>query len=201
MSSETTKRRVAAFDFDGTLTRRDTLPRFARFAVGNCRYLSALVKALPAIVAWKLGRITNGQAKERLFGYLYKGMTEETFRRLCRGFVPLIDSDLRPDIMEKFNAHLAAGDAVYIVTASNVGRVKGWAADKGVKAVLGTEAEVSADGRLTGRFSTPNCYGEEKVRRLLQCEPNREEYVLYAYGDSHGDDALLAAADFPYRVV
>lgn len=200
MNSKNTKRRVVAFDFDGTLTHHDSLPTFAKHAVGAARFWSAIIMALPAIVAWKIGVITNGQAKERLFGFLYKGMAEDKFRQLCRDYAPLIDSDLRTDVMEKFNAHIAAGDTVYIITASNVERVRQWAADKGIKAVLGTEAEIDAAKCLTGRFSTPNCYGFEKVRRLLQCEPERESYTLYAYGDSRGDDALLNAADYPCRV-
>ena len=60
--------------------------------------------------------------------------------------------------------------------------------------VLGTQVEVS-DGRLTGRFLSRNCYGQEKVNRILACYPDRESYHLIAYGDSRGDEQLLAFAD------
>jgi phosphoserine phosphatase len=60
--------------------------------------------------------------------------------------------------------------------------------------VMGTQIEVN-DGRLTGRFLTRNCYGQEKVNRILECHPHRKDYHLTAYGDSRGDRELLAFAD------
>jgi phosphoserine phosphatase len=61
--------------------------------------------------------------------------------------------------------------------------------------VLGTKLEVR-DGKLTGRFITPNCYGQEKVNRLKQVlnEP-RQAYSIKAFGDSRGDKELLEYAD------
>lgn len=48
------------------------------------------------------------------------------------------------------------------------------------------------NGILTGRFLSANCYGQEKVNRLLEKEPERDSYILYAYGDSRRDRELLA---------
>jgi HAD superfamily phosphoserine phosphatase-like hydrolase len=64
--------------------------------------------------------------------------------------------------------------------------------------VLGTQIEV-ANGRLTGKFSTLNCYGSEKVRRLkewLESEKvgTKGALEMIAYGDSRGDKELLAMA-------
>jgi phosphoserine phosphatase len=60
--------------------------------------------------------------------------------------------------------------------------------------VLGTQIEVM-DGKLTGRFLTRNCYGQEKVNRILALYSNRQDYHLTAFGDSKGDKELLAFAD------
>jgi len=65
--------------------------------------------------------------------------------------------------------------------------------------VLGTQIEV-IDGRLTGRFLTPNCYGQEKVRRILTLHPDRSAYHLTAYGDSRGDREMLAFADEAHMI-
>ena len=63
--------------------------------------------------------------------------------------------------------------------------------------VLGTQIEV-VNGKLTGRFLTKNCYGQEKVNRILALYPNRTDYHLTAYGDSRGDKEMLAFADESY---
>ena len=65
--------------------------------------------------------------------------------------------------------------------------------------VIGTKVEADSNGRLTGRFLTNNCYGPEKVRRVLaeypQLAAQRSSYVVEAYGDSRGDKEMLAFAD------
>lgn len=40
-----------------------------------------------------------------------------------------------------------------------------------------------------------NCYGAEKVHRLLEIFPQRDSYTLVAYGNSDGDIPLLEFAD------
>ena len=85
-----------------------------------------------------------------------------------------------------------------IVSASIDNWVLPFARVLGVKQVLGTQLELSRGDRLTGRFSTPNCYGPEKVRRLQTLFPQRTNYYLIAYGDSRGDRELLSFADEAY---
>jgi phosphoserine phosphatase len=72
-----------------------------------------------------------------------------------------------------------------------------WAAGEGITEVIGNPAELR-DGRVTGRLAGVNCYGPEKVRRLLALNPERESYTLFAYGDGRGDRELLAAANHAY---
>lgn len=54
---------------------------------------------------------------------------------------------------------------------------------------------IAFEGKLTGRFSSPNCYGAQKVDRLLEVYPQGNISYLYAYGDSQGDKELLEFAD------
>jgi phosphoserine phosphatase len=70
--------------------------------------------------------------------------------------------------------------------------------DKDELMVIGTEVEYDANECLTGHFLTPNCYGEEKVKRLLAMEPDRDSYFLISYGDSEGDKEIIQFADRSY---
>lgn len=190
---------VAAFDFDGTITSRDTLGAFIRFSFGNRRFLLGLLRCMSFLVAYKCRLYPNWKAKQRLFGCFFSGMALGEFDLLCRAFYRARGNDLiRPAARECVNGHLRQGHDVVIVSASMDNWVLPFAESLGIKHVAGTQVEVASDGRLTGRFATPNCYGAEKVRRLLCLFPDRESYRLVAYGDSSGDRELLAYADEAY---
>lgn len=190
-------RDVAIFDFDGTLTRRDSFMQFAVFARGYMRTAAAFALSLPAIVKWKMGLIPSSKAKETVFRRLFAGMSEDRFNELGRRFAARIRSFERTEIVDILTGCVGRGIPVYIISASVPQWIRPWAESLGVTAVEGTEVEI-VDGRLTGRFSSPNCRGEEKVRRLDALVPQPAHII--AYGDSSGDDALLARADAPHRV-
>jgi HAD superfamily hydrolase (TIGR01490 family) len=192
-----TKKHVAAFDFDGTITRRDTLIEFIRFACGNVRFLSGFLLYSPLLVAFKLGLYPNWKAKQRIFTHFFGGMDNARFRRLCEDFYQQRGQSLiYHEAQECIREHLAAGDEVVIISASAEDWVKPFAQILGVSHLLATQLELTDDGcRLTGRFASANCYGAEKVERLRSLFPRRDEILLTAYGDSRGDKELLAYAD------
>lgn len=97
--------------------------------------------------------------------------------------------------MQYLKQHLGNGDRVIILSASISDWIKPWAGSVGVEEVVSTEAEVSEDGVLTGRFSTPNCHGREKVERIQAMIEDRTGCHIYAYGDSPSDKYILGYAD------
>ena len=189
-------RKVYAFDFDGTLTTRDTLIAFIRYACGTPRFLFGFLLHAPLLVLMKLRLYSNGKAKQRVFSWFFKGMTIETFDALCQDFARTHRHLLRPDTVRILEQALTERAEVLIVSAS----IDNWVQPFFPSVtILGTQVEV-IDGRLTGRFLTPNCYGQEKVRRILAIHPDRSSYHLTAYGDSRGDRELLAFADEAHMV-
>ena len=96
--------------------------------------------------------------------------------------------------MKKIDELLAEGHTVIIISASINNWVEPFFKHRAGVYVIGTMIE-SKDGRLSGRFLTKNCYGREKVNRLLQLFPERKDYWLTAYGDSRGDYELLDFAN------
>ena len=184
-------KQVVAFDFDGTLTTRDTLLAFIRYAKGTRAFLWGFLRHAHLLVLMKLGFYPNWKAKQRVFSYFFGGMSLDVFDALCQQFAADNRHLLRPEGIQTVQQAQADGAEVLIVSAS----IDNWVQPffPSVK-VVGTQIEV-ANGRLTGRFLTPNCYGEEKVRRILALYPDRHEYHLTAYGDSRGDKELLAFAN------
>lgn len=121
-------------------------------------------------------------------------MSLDEFDSHCQQFAASHHSLLRPLGIAAITQAQQEGAEVVIISAS----IDNWVQPffPSVK-VLGTQVEVR-DGRLTGRFLSSNCFGQEKVNRLLTVYPQRSDYHLTAYGDSKGDRELLAFADESY---
>ena len=194
-------KKIYVFDFDGTLTTSDTLIDFIRFARGTAWLVRCLVLLLPRLVLMKLGIVDNGQTKQRLFAMCFKDMPTADFDELCHRFAAESQNLKRQATWSVMERAMANGTPVFVVSAS----VDNWVSPffSGSVTVIGTKVE-SANGRLTGSFLTPNCYGAEKVRRLKETLPclvsDRSHYYVIAYGDSRGDKEMFAYADESHYV-
>ena len=195
------KKRIYAFDFDGTLTTRDTLIAFIRYAKGTRAFVLGFLLHAHLLVLMKLKLYPNWKAKQKIFSYFCKGIHLGDFDALCQRFAADNRQLLRPEGIRTLEQAREEGADIVIVSASIDNWVKpfftnldGLADNLPKITVLGTQIEI-ADRKLTGRFLTKNCYGQEKVNRILALYPNRSEYTLTAYGDSRGDKELLAFAD------
>lgn len=188
--------KVYAFDFDGTITKRDTLIEFIRYAKGNLRFLAVFLLFSPVLVLMKLHLYPNYKAKQKLFSLFFKGMKIDDFDSICRQFAIDNGKLLREKALSEIADALKECAPILIVSASIDNWIRPFFDDyEGNKiTVLGTKIE-TANGLITGRFISKNCYGEEKVKRIKDVFPNRNEYYLIAFGDSRGDKEMLEYAD------
>ncbi len=187
-------RQIAAFDFDGTLTKGDTFIPFIKFSLGRFRLYLALFKNIPWLMLYAMRLYPNWKAKRRLFTTCFAGWNIKEFQSKALLFAQKNRSLLRANTEEVLISFLNAGVKVYIITASMETWVKPFFSNYPSITYLSTLPEVKGEV-LTGSFASPNCYGKEKVRRLLAIEPQRESYFLFVFGDSQGDKDLLALSD------
>ena len=191
--------RIVAFDFDGTITKKDTLLEFIKFAKGKKAFFKGFLLYSPWLVAYKLKLYPNWKAKQKIFTHFFAGMDKSDFDTLCENFYQKRGTKLiRFDAYKCISEYVENGDIVLIISASIENWVLPFARELRIPHLLCTKLETNFSGKLTGNFQTANCYGEEKVNRLLSLFPNRESYELIAYGDSRGDKELLAFADKGY---
>ena len=189
---------VHAFDFDGTLTRRDTLVEFIRYVKGDKEFLKCFLRYSPQLVAMKVGLYPNWKVKRQVFSYCFAGMKEEVFNDFSTRFAQAKSSLMRPAGVEKIRSLLQDDCQVVVVSASVENWVRPFFGDlSDAIQFLCTRVEVK-DGVLTGRFLTKNCFGKEKVARLRTLYPDRRAIELTAYGDSRGDREMLDYANEGY---
>lgn len=188
------------YDFDGTLTRADSMLAFVAHCFGRGRLIMGLALFSPIILLMKAGLVKSHYVKEHFLSHYLKGMSEDEFLSLCQTFAQTKRHLLRPKAIDELRQAEARGDRLVVVSASLRAWVEPLFRGHNIM-VIGTEAEVR-DGRLTGRLATRNCRGPEKVARLRErlpevfgSEASRREWHVVAYGDSKGDREMLSAAD------
>ncbi len=188
---------LALFDFDGTITTRDSLPDFIQYAVGKPAYYLGLIALGPVLLLYLLGIISNHFAKEKLLAWHFKGWNLERFQQISEQYsLHKIDTMLRSEAIEKLQWHQQRGDRVIVVSASMESWLKPWCDARGLE-LLATRLAVS-NNLLTGKFETANCHGEEKIRRVRLMVDLESFDAIYAYGDSSGDSAMLAVANHAF---
>jgi phosphatidylglycerophosphatase C len=188
---------VAAFDFDGTLTQRDTLVPFLRRAHGSW----AVARAAASAGASARNSRDRDAFKVAMLGGLFRGWSAARLDALGRAYVPDLVRVLRPESAQWLDWHRGEGHAVVIVSASLGAYLRPFAEHLGIDAALAVELVVDG-GVLTGEVvGGLNTRGPEKVARLRAWVDGRfgpaTDVELWAYGDSSGDHELLAAADHP----
>lgn len=197
MNDMNNKYTIAAFDFDDTITKKCTFVDIIIHAKGYTHFLLGMTSLLPDVVLYKLGLMSNYLVKKKMFTRFFAGIDKKEYNSFCEDYsLNKIDPILHHKAKEKIAWHKSQGHKLLIVTASMEEWIKPWALKNGFEDVLSTKPEIIND-KLTGDFKNKNCFGQEKVNRLKEKYPNREEYYLYAYGDSDGDKALLEYADLP----
>ena len=68
----------------------------------------------------------------------------------------------------------------------------------GFNDLICTQLETDENGLITGKIKGNNCWGVEKINRLENLLGTKDQYELYAYGDSRGDLELLDNADHAF---
>ncbi|HXQ90692.1 MAG TPA: HAD-IB family hydrolase [Acidimicrobiales bacterium] len=205
---------VAAFDFDGTLTRGGSVWKFLSMLCGRDEVVSAGIVLLPKLVRAALfGGSAADEAKEALFVRTLAGRgVDDVAGRAAAFGVAHYHHRSRTKVRARLDWHRRQGHRIVLVSASPEYYVRAVGDELGVDGVVATRLEVDGHGRLTGRFEGGNCRGARKLAGLQQWmeassprgpvgegtrdgAPPAPTPYLWAYGNSAGDLEMLEAAD------
>lgn len=193
-------RPLVAFDFDGTLTVRDSFTAFLKWRVGGRRWLTGMIRLAPAALAYLFHR-DRGRIKAAAVREFLKGVPQERLEAQARTFAETHAQSLfRPDALAVWRRWRAQGARMVIVTASPDVVVAPFARGIGADLLIGSKLAYDQRDRVAGALLGPNCRGPEKVVRLREMFGDRVRLAA-AYGDTSGDTEMLAIAqERGYRI-
>jgi phosphatidylglycerophosphatase C len=185
---EMSKRQIWVFDFDKTLSRKDTtLPMILYGTSGFERFKRKMYFILLAL-AQKAGLISIRKVKEALLKDYFHGYTKERWIEHCNGFVEGIAFSALYHRIDWSDPNID----FYVVSASPVDYLRPCFPER-VK-VLGSEVKFDEEG-VSGLQS--HLSGDAKKQAMLVLGLSRFERF---YSDHHSDSPLAEMAEEIYLV-
>ncbi|MCT6868324.1 HAD-IB family hydrolase [Apibacter sp.] len=187
--------RLYLFDFDGTITTKDTLFDFLQVSFPYS-YKNVFIKFIPLFILVRFKLLNAGKIKQQFISQFLKGKTYIEIEELAQQYFELRKNDLIRPKAWRYIKDLSNEANKYIVTASLDIWVKPFAKYLGLR-LISTKAEF-IEGIFTGKFVTPNCNCQQKVVRIVGEIQLARFLKIYAFGDSKGDKYMLELATNPH---
>ena len=209
---------LIVFDFDGTITTRDTFALFLRYYAGTLSWAGKICRLLPTFAAYKLSLIDRHAVKAAVIKRFFKGESFAAIQARADKFAAeVIPALIRPKAQARLDEIKSGGesspnsaqkpglDSLYICSASISPYLRAWAKAQGIPEdrVLATELHVE-NGTCSGAIHGYNIWGANKIRRIYDEFAPHSVVIREAYGDTRGDREMLHAAEAsfyrPFRV-
>lgn len=189
--------KLAIFDFDGTITEKDSVIQFAKFTYPKNKFWLKFILIAPVLLGRKLRLISSHKLLELFLRLYFKGWGKDPLEKAGKDFAyKKLPGIINHSARDRIKWHQVEGHKIVIATASCPEWIKPWAEKLNID-LIASELEYE-DGRFTGILKGGHCSGEGKKRRILQAlDLDKYEYI-YAYGDQPSDRPMLELAHAKY---
>ena len=191
---------VVLLDFDSTVTLRDTT-RFLFIELIKLRPWKVLgVTWFFIRMALSSNSVLAQYYKNRAIGHLLIGLSDSDMSDALLRFSDIVGKFFRPILIQKIKEWNKNGVLILIVTASPSFAIKKCVLNLPVF-VVGTDF-IKVSDRYSKQLESPNCYGEEKVRRIENWVEKKGFTPSYieAWSDDFSDYPMLKMADKRYWI-
>ena len=186
-------KKLYCFDFDGTLTYKDTMFLYLKF-YNSSKFNLQFIKHTPLFILLKLKLIDAEKVKKSFISSILKGESrlkiEKKSEQFFTRYYPEIFRENALDFIKNIDP---SQTDCYIVSASLDIWVKPFAEKFGMN-LLATQGEFK-DDQFTGEFVGKNCNGSEKVKRIEEAISDKKYDKTIAFGDTSGDKEMLEWAN------
>ncbi len=191
------QKNIAFFDFDGTITTKDTMLEFTKHTHGFVKYCVGMCIISPWLIAMKLGMLSKTKGKEKFISHFFKNTNIIKFNDYCLSFTKLIiPLLLKKNALQEIKKHKENKTEIIIVSASAENWVAPWCMENNLE-FLCTRLKIMNE-KITGTLLGKNCNGAEKVSRIKEKFDTANYENIYCYGDSSGDKEMLQLATHKY---
>ena len=153
------------FDFDCTLTTKDTIRPFIHHITPPSHFHKIVLLYL-ALIVFRLKLANDDLFKKIILILFFKNKNTSEVENLVDSFIhEKLPELLNRKVLLRLTEHVQSGDKVYIASANFDFLIKRVGKLWGVADVFATESELVND-RYTGNLIGASCKGEKKVKRL-----------------------------------
>jgi phosphatidylglycerophosphatase C len=186
-------KKLYCFDFDGTLTYKDTMFLYLKF-YNSSKFNFQFIKHIPLFILLKFKLLDAEKVKKSFISSILKGQSRSKIEKKSKLFFEKYSSEIFRENAIQFIENIDHSKTdCYIVSASLDIWVQPFA-DKFKMKLLCTRAEF-VDDLFTGNFVGNNCNGHEKVARITKAIEGKKYDKILAFGDTSGDQPMLNWAD------
>lgn len=196
--------RLAIFDVDYTLTKRETLAEFYWFMIKKSpKLIIHAPKGIISAFLYAVKILDSQTAKENFIAFI-DGMQEENMQKLVEEFYEKkLSKIIYTDAIDTMKKLKSEGCKVYLISASAEFYLNELYKIKEVDKVIGTRF-TSVGGKYSRKIAGKNCKGDEKVRRLMEVLKEEGMEVdfknSYMFSDSLADLPLFNLVGNPYLI-
>ena len=196
--------KLAIFDIDYTITRKETLMEFFKYIVSkDIKNIKFLPRALYSGLMYGIKVYDEKRVKECFLKFI-ENIDEAELAKLTKSFYDeKISKILYKDAVDMIKKLKKEGYMVVLISASPEFYVKEFYAIKEVDLIIGTKFTFEG-GKFIRKMDGNNCKGEEKVRRLNKVLKEKNIKVdfknSYMFSDSLSDKPLLDLVGNPYLI-
>ena len=196
--------KLAIFDIDYTITRKETLMEFFKYLVSkDIKNIKFLPRALYSGLMYGVKVYDEKRVKECFLKFI-ENIDEAELAKLTKSFYDeKVSKILYKDAVDMIKKLKKEGYMVVLISASPEFYVKEFYAIKEVDLIIGTKFTFE-DGKFIRKMDGNNCKGKEKVRRLNEVLKEKNIKVdfknSYMFSDSLSDKPLLDLVGNPYLI-
>ena len=198
------KEKLAIFDVDYTITKRETLVEFYIFMLKkNPKYIKYLPKSIFSSLFYVF-KIYDASKTKKTFIRFIDGIEENDMKKIVKEFYEKrLSKILYKDAIDTIKKMKTKGYKIYLISASAEFYLSEFYNIKEVDKVIGTRF-IKENGLHRNQILGENCKGEEKVKRLKEVLLKENIDVDFEsscmFSDSLSDLPLFNLVGHPYLI-